>query len=269
MVIFFDHNCDTKLVEPGFPLGLTSPQIAGRLVREAQRALATNEFGDFQPGRIDGIFGEETARAIRRAKYWLGYEEANQTAAYGQILHSFLIGTAPLPRDQQRRRDDRLREKVLRPTDLWTRALKEAERHIGTKEDPSGSNRQQFGVWYGMNGVPWCAIFVTYCYVISGSTAFVRGSRYAYCPYVVNDARSGRNNLAVTRHPTPGDLVLYDWANDGVADHIGMFRDWVSRDHSFRAIEGNTSMSNNSNGGEVQVRERSMNDVVCFVHVGK
>lgn len=35
---------------------------------------------------------------------------------------------------------------------------------IGHKEDPPDSNKTMYGEWFGMNGVPWCAIFVSWVY---------------------------------------------------------------------------------------------------------
>jgi hypothetical protein len=33
-------------------------------------------------------------------------------------------------------------------------------KQIGVKENPLGSNRQPYGVWFGWNGVAWCAIWI-------------------------------------------------------------------------------------------------------------
>jgi hypothetical protein len=38
---------------------------------------------------------------------------------------------------------------------------------------------------------------------------------------------------------------------------------------SFQAIEGNTGMGNDSNGGEVMRRQRLVSQVVAFVRVGR
>jgi hypothetical protein len=108
-----------------------------------------------------------------------------------------------------------------------------------------------------MNGVPWCAIFCTWSFEeAGGSPSFVYGSRYSYCPYVVADARANRYGLTTTDDPIPGDLVVYDWGGDAVYDHIGVFERWTGSG-TFNAIEGNTSVDNNSNGGEVMRRNRS------------
>lgn len=132
--------------------------------------------------------------------------------------------------------------------------LERAVGEIGVKENPPDTNNVKYCDWYGMVG-PWCAMFVTWCHETEGvDSAFVQGSRYAYVPYILADARAGRYGLKTVDDPIPGDLVLYDWAFDGEFDHIGVFEGW--KGDEFTAIEGNTSVSNNSNGGEVMRRTR-------------
>jgi hypothetical protein len=143
---------------------------------------------------------------------------------------------------------------------------------VGYRESPPGSNSTTFGRWYGVDCQPWCAIFCTYCYEVEapGSASFVKGSRWAYVPYIVSDARAKRNGLSVTTSPIPGDLVCYDWAYDGTFDHVGLFEDWTGGAHQFTAIEGNTSVDNDSNGGEVMRRTRSTASAsVVFVRVAE
>ena len=149
-------------------------------------------------------------------------------------------------------------------------ALGRAIGQLGYAESPAGSNRNKFGAWYGMDGAPWCAIFVTWCFELASdgaSPAFLKGARYAYCPYIVADARANRGGLVTVADPIPGDLVLYDWEGDTVHDHIGIFEAWKGSG-TFTAIEGNTSTSNNSNGGQVMRRERSRSGVL-FVRVAE
>ena len=151
------------------------------------------------------------------------------------------------------------------------RALSAATKYLGVKESPSGSNRTKFGAWYGQDGQPWCAMFVSYCYELDagGSPSFAKASSYAYVPYVVSDGRNQRNGLSVTSSPVPGDLVCYDWSYDGTYDHIGLFEEWVGGG-TFNAIEGNTSVSDNSNGGEVMRRQRSTSgQATVFVRVAE
>jgi hypothetical protein len=166
----------------------------------------------------------------------------------------------------------KFRENWLGPTStVRLAALAKARTYLGYKESPDGTNGNMFGSWYGMNYEPWCAMFVTYCFELGsdgGSPSFVKGSRYAYVPYVVDDARQMRNGLKMTSTPMPGDLVCYDWSG-GDFDHIGIFAGGDSV--SFTAIEGNTSSSNNSNGGGVMQRSRSVFQAarVAFVRVSE
>lgn len=149
---------------------------------------------------------------------------------------------------------------------LRQQALEKARTQIGVKESPAGSNQVKYTNWYGMIG-PWCAMFVTWCYETEGdSPAFVRGSRYAYVPYIVADARANRYGLKTTDDPIPGDLVCFDWEGNGEYDHIGLFETWISGTSQFHSIEGNTSTSDNSNGGQVMRRSRSRGGTV-FVRV--
>jgi hypothetical protein len=150
------------------------------------------------------------------------------------------------------------------------RALQGAIGYLGTKESPPDSNSTPFGVWYGWDEQPWCAIFATYCYEVEagGSPSFVRGSRYAYVPYIVADATARLYGLSITSSPIPGDLVCYDWTGDGTFDHVGIFE--AGSPAGFTAIEGNTSLSNNSNGGEVMRRDRSvLSAEIAFVRVAE
>jgi hypothetical protein len=90
-----------------------------------------------------------------------------------------------------------------------------------------------------MDGQPWCAMTCTRAGVNGGLEAFVKGSRWAYCPYIYDDARNGRHHLALTNDPKPGDMVDIDWDWDGVYDHVGIFVKWIQKGASFQTIEGN------------------------------
>jgi hypothetical protein len=135
-------------------------------------------------------------------------------------------------------------------------ALEKARSFLGYVESPPGSNGNMFGEWYGMNFEPWCAMFVSYCFehVAHGSPSFAAGTTYAYVPYIVADARAHMFGLSAVESPIPGDLVCFNW-DGGEFDHVGLFEDGIPE--GFDTIEGNTSTSNNSNGGQVMRRRRS------------
>lgn len=138
-------------------------------------------------------------------------------------------------------------------------ALKE----VGYKETPTNSNKTKYGKWFGLDGVAWCGIFVSWVYnqsgVSLGNIGFTKG--YAGCQSAVAHFIKTKE---VTKNPQIGDIVFFDWNLDGRYDHTGIFNGWID-DKTFSTIEGNTSLTNQSNGGEVMKRKRN-NKGVIFVH---
>jgi len=125
---------------------------------------------------------------------------------------------------------------------------------LGYSENPPNSNLTKYGEWFGLNGVPWCAIFVSWVYHQAGYPLGNIGSPkgMAGCQYAVDYFIKSRS---LVTEPIPGDLVFFDWNDDGRYDHVGIFEGWGDSD-SFITIEGNTSMKNDSNGGSVMRRIR-------------
>ena len=224
-------------------------------------------------GAAGGNVGESGAAGFQRQM------DIDDTGWWGEASHNALqyaLIPAELPHAGEHGLDDRARELLRQAVEMFKgptgtvreRALGEAKSWLGYKESPPGSNASTFGTWYGMPHEPWCAMFVTYCYELAGpSPSFARGSKYAYCPYILDDAKAGRNGLSIGE-PRAGDLVLYDWQPDPV-DHIGLFETWTGG-RTFQAIEGNTSTSNDSNGGQVMRRQRdAATTEVHFVRVAE
>lgn len=248
-------------------LVLVSPHLRGDDVTALQRALKSNVLHkDFMPdAKADGEFGTWTAQGCYRAQYWLGYAKPSHQA--GTPLVAYLTGKKPLTAAMRQNRHDRL-AKYRAAHPLRLKAFAQAQRFVGVKESPAGSNKQRFGVWYGWNGVAWCAIFVSYCYAAAGSKMVAKMKRWAYCPYLLADAQAGRYGLSVTRSPERGDIVIFGKA---LPHHTELFDEWIVKGKTFATIGGNTSPSNMSNGGEVHHYDRSnprtMNDVAGFVHL--
>lgn len=257
-------------------LVLASPHERGPEVSDAQNKLYA---AGFLAAPANGEFGPLTMQACRRAHFWLGFAgELEYAPTYGDKLDAMLdvlLKGDPLPQPNGKNRAARVAA-AKKGKPLGAKALAKAITQLGTKESPAGSNHQKYGVWYGVDRVAWCAIFVTWNYVTgAASKVFAKGSRYAYVPYIVADAGAGRNNLALTSDPQPGDIVCFDWEQNGVADHTGLFEKWIDRGKSFYSIEGNTGIGNDSNGGEVMRRTRAVSSLAryqghpVFVRVGK
>lgn len=148
-------------------------------------------------------------------------------------------------------------------TEKRNKVILTARAELGTTENPPNSNKTKYGQWYGLNGYAWCAMFVSWCFDKAGTPlGHVDDDKgYRYCPSAY---AYWKNTNQVTKNPQPGDIVLFDWEGDGKSDHTGIFvKD--NGDNTFTAIEGNTSLSNNSNGGEVMERKRYYASVKAFV----
>jgi hypothetical protein len=88
---------------------------------------------------------------------------------------------------------------------------------VGTTESPPGSNRTKYGAEYGMNGVPWCAIFIWWCARRAGLPC----PDTAYVPHLEQWARDYGYTVPAAEIRR-GDVVCLDFTDpwgDG-SDHV-------------------------------------------------
>jgi hypothetical protein len=147
--------------------------------------------------------------------------------------------------------------------DIRQRILDIAAKEVGYSETPPNSNKTKYGKWFGLDGVAWCGIFCSWVYhqagVNLGRIGFLKG--FAGCQTAVAHFRKTGE---VTTDPQPGDLVFFDWNNDGRFDHVAIYKCKVSA-KQFETYEGNTSLTNQSNGGNTMHRKRQLTPGVLFV----
>ncbi len=142
-----------------------------------------------------------------------------------------------------------------------------AKKEIGYSETPANSNKTKFGQWFGFDGVAWCGMFVSWCYYHAGfplgNIGFTKG--FAGCQTArVHFLKTGE--IVSFKDAQPADLFLVDWDGDGRFDHTGILTSKIN-DHEFNTIEGNTSATNQSNGGQVQARKRDiLKGTFIFIH---
>lgn len=70
------------------------------------------------------------------------------------------------PKDNNRKARYSFYIEGIMDVDYVSRLIHTALKENGTKE--TGSNIQKYGQWYGNNGEPWCAMFVSWCWNRSG-----------------------------------------------------------------------------------------------------
>ena len=105
-----------------------------------------------------------------------------------------------------------------------------ASKQIGNK------GGRKFWSWYGFGShVSWCGCFVSYCEDKSGTD----GPKYAYVPEGVDYFKSKGRWLEAGKKPKAGDIIFFDWEQDGGRDHTGIVSAVI--DDKVYAIEGNSS----------------------------
>lgn len=142
--------------------------------------------------------------------------------------------------------------------------MKIAIGELGYKESPANSNKTKYGKAYGMDGQPWCAMFVWWCFdKAKASKLFFNGKKSAYVPTIMDWGIN--NKLTVAKSSGKyGDIVGFDWDKNKSSDHIG-FIEKKNSDGSYQTIEGNTAVGNNSNGGQVMRRTRYQSEISYII----
>lgn len=112
---------------------------------------------------------------------------------------------------------------------------------------------QPYWSWYGWESrVAWCACFVSWCINQAGSSE----PCFAYCPFGASwFSQQGQWARRGYEHIAPGDVIFFDWEQDGITDHVGLV---IGRDatHVY-TVEGNT-------GNAVKVKAYSLDSNVIY-----
>ena len=137
-----------------------------------------------------------------------------------------------------------------------------AKSYIGTTENPSGSNNVIFNTdYYGRqvsgDAYAWCCAFVWDVFrMCNASSLFYNGQKTAYCPAVEDWGRKAGQTVNVA-NIRAGDIVLFDWNGNKVADHIGIATGTISGG-TFPTVEGNVSDA-------VRAMTRQPSQVCCVI----
>lgn len=132
-----------------------------------------------------------------------------------------------------------------------------AKSQIGYTEVPN--NKTMYGEWYGLDGAPWCAMFVSWVFNQAGESKRVAASGakgFASCDAGLKwFAR--RNKLVPIGQAQPGDIAFFQFDDDAQPDHVGIIVKNTGK--QLICIEGNTSPNKSgsqSNGGGVYRKKR-------------
>lgn len=151
-------------------------------------------------------------------------------------------------------------------------ALGDATRHRHeTGQNNRGPWVDQIEAELGLRGEPWCAVAVQHWLHEAGWKVPRGAFNEAYCPAFVQIAAARKFGLSLVPagKAGAGDLALFDWDHDRIADHIGFIRRRLPGG-VLLTVEGNTQSGNagsQSDGGGVYRRTRFPNAVMAYVRV--
>jgi CHAP domain len=141
--------------------------------------------------------------------------------------------------------------------------LRVAGSQLGYRE--RRGNRTKFGVWYGANGSPWCAMFVSWAFHSAG-LGFPRINSANGFSSVRSGYRWAKRNGRWTRSPKPGD-VFFILHRDGTG-HTGIV-ERVHANGTVTTLEGNTNVSGAREGTSVMRKRRTIRSINGgFMRVG-
>ena len=135
-----------------------------------------------------------------------------------------------------------------------------ARLELGVTEDPAGSNRTKYGAAYGLDGQPWCVMFLWWVFREAGERmAFFGGGKTASCSTLLMWYQNMEQTVPVSEVQV-GDIVLLNF--NGKSDIINLP---TGLPYSVWTIEGNTSPSDGSqsNGGMVCLKSRYPSQIVA------
>lgn len=112
-------------------------------------------------------------------------------------------------------------------------------RWIHAVEIPAGSDIVP-GItdWYGLNGNPWCAMWVSRVFYDAGLPLDAQTPKgFALCTAGDNWFAAQGRRTDNPREAAPGDIVFFDWDHVGILDHVGIVLE--NAGHHLITAEGN------------------------------
>ena len=139
--------------------------------------------------------------------------------------------------------------------------LSTARAELGNAESPANSNRTKYGKWYGLDGEPWCMMFVQWVFSQCGAASLLP-VKTASCRVLMDAAKKAGTWVASGFQP--GDVLIYNFGTAARPQyHTGILEAVSGK--TYTAIEGNTSYGNDRNGGSVMRRNRYPKNIVGAV----
>lgn len=211
---------------------------------------------------VDGEFGEETRAAV------IAFQGANQigkTGRIGEQTNAALWSTearGPVKPNDVMAKIAEIAAAEGKKNLKYNGVNSEAEKYLASVRSLIGMPSGRFA---------WCAAFVFWCCKQGGLDLSKELKGYAaYVPgwqdwAELNGEWHDTSEKSFT--PQKGDIVCYDWDDDGLPDHIGIVLSYDGGSY-IQAAEGNTSSVSDGNGDQTSIRSRHWDSLCGFIRVG-
>ena len=144
-------------------------------------------------------------------------------------------------------------------------AMQEAA--LKVKEVPV--NKTKYGHWYGLDGQPWCAMFVSWVFNQAGLVNLINQSPKGYAGCESFEAWAKKNKMTVpVKDVQTGDILLFDFNKEGKSIHTGIAVGYNVHTHLIDTVEGNTAgnqSGSQANGDGVYIKHRAPSTVRVVV----
>lgn len=137
---------------------------------------------------------------------------------------------------------------------------------VGIKESPPNSNNVKYNTWFYGKPVSgkeysWCMVLMSWgLFNIGKPLVKIKDSDNKLVNFGYAKGAAGCSTalqvfkqlgwIIAIENAQRNDLVFYDWDGNGAFDHVEAFMNKLGS-NTFETIGGNTSIGNNSDGGEV------------------
>lgn len=131
--------------------------------------------------------------------------------------------------------------------------LAAARKQLGYRE--GRNNDTKYGIWYGANHQPWCAMFVSFVFASVNHPLYAQTRKgFSYTPA---GARWFKLRRRWGTTPRPGAVVFFYWPSMGRIAHVGIVESVDPDGKNMTTIEGNTNNTGSREGVGVFRMRRS------------
>jgi len=139
-----------------------------------------------------------------------------------------------------------------------------AKKEVDGNYKEGNNNDTKFGKWYGINHVPWCAMFVSWVFSSSGSNTLAG----IQTPKGFHNCDSGlayfrkHGQLVDVKDAQPGDIVFFNLDGvSGTSEHVGIIYVNQHEQGQMVCFEGNTGTSGSANGDGCYKKTRPLSKI--------